>query len=183
MGRIRLSRPPSQAVHAPRRGMLRRLRDPPAARRARRSRKLSLPLAWDGTPDGLPEGYRTAFVASVKGHDREDGLLLDPWTRTHHRMGAQIIKPAPSSLVVTGNVAEWQQWAGISPTQLRLIRRARRSASSRSIASTTAPSTAKTISGSNTNRAHHFLPRPLLPLPNRRSLNPSEPGAADSPLG
>jgi hypothetical protein len=35
--------------------------------------------------------------------------LIDPWTRTHHRMGAQIIKPAPNFLVVTGNVTEWQQ--------------------------------------------------------------------------
>jgi len=138
-------------------------------------------LAWDGTPDGLPEGYRTALSASVEDHEagrtantfsfmaaavakeydkhglatrvlsalteralaagmrhvvapirptwkhkypqvsmaeyatwiREDGLSIDPWIRTHQRMGAQIIKPAPNSLVVTGNIAEWEQWAGM----------------------------------------------------------------------
>jgi GNAT superfamily N-acetyltransferase len=140
-----------------------------------------VPLAWDGTPDGLPEGYRTALVKSVEDHEaartantlsfmaaavakkydkqglatyvlralterasaaglghvvapirptwkhkypqvsmaeyaawtREDGLSIDPWIRTHQRMGAEIIKPAPDSLVVTGSIAEWEQWAGM----------------------------------------------------------------------
>ena len=42
---------------------------------------------------------------------REDGLSLDPWIRTHQRMGASIIKPAPNSTVVTGTVADWEGWA------------------------------------------------------------------------
>jgi GNAT superfamily N-acetyltransferase len=140
-----------------------------------------VPFAWDGSPDGLPEGYRTALAASVEDHQaarsanafsfmaaavakehdkqglatrvlsalterasaaglrhvvapirptwkhkypqvsmgeyatwtRDDGLSIDPWIRTHQRMGAAIIKPAPNSLVVTGTVAEWEQWAGM----------------------------------------------------------------------
>jgi GNAT superfamily N-acetyltransferase len=28
-----------------------------------------VPFAWDGTPSGLPEGYRTALVASVEDHE------------------------------------------------------------------------------------------------------------------
>lgn len=140
-----------------------------------------VPFAWDGTPDGLPEGFRTALVASIEDHEatratntfgfmaaavakehdkqglatvvlgalteralaaglrhvvapirptwkhkypqvpmaeyatwtREDGFSIDPWIRTHQRMGAAIIKPAPDSMVVTGTVAEWEQWAGM----------------------------------------------------------------------
>jgi GNAT superfamily N-acetyltransferase len=138
-----------------------------------------VPFVWDGSPEGLPEGYRTALVASVedreadrapnafsfmgatvaKEHDKQglaprvldalieransaglahvvapvrpiwkhrypqvsmaeyatwtrgDGLSIDPWIRTHQRMGATIIKPAPNSLVIVGTVAEWENWA------------------------------------------------------------------------
>lgn len=140
-----------------------------------------VPFCWDETPDGLPEGYRTALKASVEDHEadrtpnslslmaaavsaefdkqglathvlralsaravaaglahvlaplrptlkhrypqvamsrymtwaREDGLSVDPWIRTHQRMGATILKPAPDSMVVTGTVVEWEQWAGM----------------------------------------------------------------------
>jgi len=138
-----------------------------------------VPLVWDGTPEGLPGGYRTALAASVEDHEagrrasalslmaaavardvdkqglagrvldaltsravsaglehvvapvrptwkhrypqvpmvqymtwtREDGLSIDPWVRTHQRMGARILGPAPDSMVVTGTVAEWELWA------------------------------------------------------------------------
>jgi GNAT superfamily N-acetyltransferase len=137
-----------------------------------------VPLAWDGT-SGLPEGYRTALVASVEDHEqrlpvntlsfmaaavarqydkqglsaqvlnalidraiqdglshvvapirptqkhrypqvamaeyamwtRSDRLSIDPWIRTHQRMGATILGPAPNSMVVPGTVAEWEAWA------------------------------------------------------------------------
>jgi GNAT superfamily N-acetyltransferase len=140
-----------------------------------------VPLVWDGTPEDLPEGYRTALVASVEDREarrpvnafsfmaaavasdyegrglatevlsaltgraraagleqvvapvrptwkhkyplvsmadyatwsREDGLSIDPWIRTHERMGASIVKPAPNSVVVSASVAEWEQWAGM----------------------------------------------------------------------
>jgi GNAT superfamily N-acetyltransferase len=41
---------------------------------------------------------------------RPDGTLLDPWLRTHERLGAQIVKVAPESARVAGTVAEWEQW-------------------------------------------------------------------------
>ncbi|MGH7912946.1 MAG: hypothetical protein ACREOV_14610 [Candidatus Dormibacteraceae bacterium] len=28
-----------------------------------------VPFAWDGTPDGLPDGFRSALVAAVEGHE------------------------------------------------------------------------------------------------------------------
>ena len=136
-------------------------------------------IAWDGTPEGLPEGYDAALVASIEtreaaqvpntfsvmgavvaiGYEKQglsrrvlealveraagaglsrvvapvrptwkqkypqvsmseyatwtgdDGLSIDPWIRTHQRMGATIIRPAPNSLVIPGTVAQWEVWA------------------------------------------------------------------------
>ncbi|HVB14630.1 MAG TPA: hypothetical protein VNH38_07740 [Candidatus Dormibacteraeota bacterium] len=44
----------------------------------------------------------------------EDGQHLDPWIRTHQRLGATILAPAPRSMVITGSVAEWESWATMS---------------------------------------------------------------------
>jgi len=140
-----------------------------------------VPLVWDGTPEGLPEGYDAALVAAVEQHEagrtpdtlsfmaaavhpdhdqrglatevlaaltgravaagighvvapvrptwkqryplvpmaeyatwtRADGLSVDPWVRTHQRMGARILRPAPNSMVIPGTVAEWESWTGM----------------------------------------------------------------------
>jgi hypothetical protein len=44
---------------------------------------------------------------------RVDGLSIDPWIRTHQRMGARVLGPAPSSMVIEGTVAEWESWTGM----------------------------------------------------------------------
>jgi hypothetical protein len=41
---------------------------------------------------------------------RSDGLLFDPWLRSHERLGATVLKPEPASLRITGTVAEWEEW-------------------------------------------------------------------------
>ena len=41
---------------------------------------------------------------------RPDRTHLDPWLRTHERLGADIVKVASKSVVVTGTVAEWEEW-------------------------------------------------------------------------
>jgi hypothetical protein len=41
---------------------------------------------------------------------RPDGTHLDPWLRTHERLGAQIVKIASQSFTVSGTVAEWEKW-------------------------------------------------------------------------
>lgn len=41
---------------------------------------------------------------------RDDGLHLDPWIRTHQRLGATVLAPAPRSMVIPGTVAEWEKW-------------------------------------------------------------------------
>ncbi|MCF2536289.1 hypothetical protein K6168_11550 [Streptomyces sp. FB2] len=45
---------------------------------------------------------------------REDGLALGPWIRTHQRLGADILAPAPASQTMTGTVAEWERWTGMA---------------------------------------------------------------------
>jgi len=45
---------------------------------------------------------------------RADGSLLDPWLRTHERLGAEIAKVAPESSRVPGTVAQWEEWAGMA---------------------------------------------------------------------
>jgi hypothetical protein len=45
---------------------------------------------------------------------REDGLLYDPWLRTHERLGAEIVGPAARSLTVAGSRDEWEEWTGLT---------------------------------------------------------------------
>lgn len=45
---------------------------------------------------------------------RSDGLSIDPWIRTHQRMGARIVQPAPRSMRITGTVSEWESWADMA---------------------------------------------------------------------
>jgi GNAT superfamily N-acetyltransferase len=39
-----------------------------------------------------------------------DGAPLDPWIRTHWRLGGEILRVVPRTLVITGTVAEWEEW-------------------------------------------------------------------------
>ena len=45
---------------------------------------------------------------------REDGLPFDPWIRLHTRLGAEILAVAERSLDISGSVAEWESWTGMS---------------------------------------------------------------------
>jgi GNAT superfamily N-acetyltransferase len=45
---------------------------------------------------------------------RDDGLLFDPWLRTHERLGARILRCEPRSLEITAPVADWERWTGLS---------------------------------------------------------------------
>jgi len=49
-------------------------------------------------------------MANFATWTRADGLSVDPWIRTHQRMGATILSPCPRSMVITGTVAEWESW-------------------------------------------------------------------------
>lgn len=45
---------------------------------------------------------------------RDDGQLLDPWLRVHERLGARVATPLPTSMRITGTVAEWESWTGMA---------------------------------------------------------------------
>ena len=44
---------------------------------------------------------------------RSDGLPFDPWLRVHRRLGAEFLRVAPRSMVITGTVSEWEEWTGM----------------------------------------------------------------------
>ena len=62
----------------------------------------------------LKERYPLVELARYAGWRRPDGLVFDPWMRVHERLGAEVIKPEPHSLRITGTVGEWESW-----TQMR----------------------------------------------------------------
>lgn len=41
---------------------------------------------------------------------RPDGLPFDPWIRLHVRVGGRIVRPSPTSMTISGSVAEWEAW-------------------------------------------------------------------------
>ena len=45
---------------------------------------------------------------------RDDGLPFDPWIRLHVRLGAELAEVCPESMRVTGTVAEWEEWTGMT---------------------------------------------------------------------
>jgi hypothetical protein len=58
--------------------------------------------------------YPLTPVASFMRWRRDDGTALDPWIRTHERLGAEILAAAPASQTMTGTVAEWEDWTGLA---------------------------------------------------------------------
>ena len=45
---------------------------------------------------------------------RDDGLLFDPWLRSHERVGAELVAVAHDSLVSEGTVADLEEWCGLA---------------------------------------------------------------------
>jgi hypothetical protein len=41
---------------------------------------------------------------------RRDGELFDPWLRLHLRLGAKVLALSPTSMTLTGSIAEWEGW-------------------------------------------------------------------------
>ena len=62
----------------------------------------------------LKNRYPLTPMGNFARWTRGDGTHIDPWIRTHQRLGAVILGPAPRSMVVTGTVTEWEEWAGMA---------------------------------------------------------------------
>jgi hypothetical protein len=58
----------------------------------------------------LKHRYPTTPMRRYARWNRKDGALFDPWLRVHWRLGAKLLRVAPRSMVVTGTVAEWEEW-------------------------------------------------------------------------
>jgi hypothetical protein len=42
-----------------------------------------------------------------------DGRPFDPWLRVHVGLGGRVLGICPASMVITGTVAEWEEWTGM----------------------------------------------------------------------
>jgi hypothetical protein len=62
----------------------------------------------------LKQQYPLTPIENFMTWTRPDGTALDPWIRTHQRLGASILAAAPASQTMTGTVAEWEEWSGIA---------------------------------------------------------------------
>lgn len=62
----------------------------------------------------LKERYPLTPIERYARWRRPDGLPFDPWMRVHARLGGEVLRPEPSSLRVTGTVAEWESWTGLA---------------------------------------------------------------------
>jgi len=62
----------------------------------------------------LKARYPLTAMENFARWTRSDGLHLDPWVRTHQRLGATILAPAPRSMTITGTVTDWEQWASMA---------------------------------------------------------------------
>jgi GNAT superfamily N-acetyltransferase len=62
----------------------------------------------------LKSRYPLTPMQNFARWSRGDGLHIDPWIRTHQRLGATILAPAPRSMTITGTVPEWEDWASMA---------------------------------------------------------------------
>jgi GNAT superfamily N-acetyltransferase len=44
---------------------------------------------------------------------RDDGLLFDPWMRTHERLGGKVLRSESRSLEITAPVVDWERWTDL----------------------------------------------------------------------
>ena len=62
----------------------------------------------------LKQSYPLTPIERYIEWRRPDGHLLDPWLRTHERLGAEIAKVASESSRVPGTVAQWEEWTELA---------------------------------------------------------------------
>jgi GNAT superfamily N-acetyltransferase len=62
----------------------------------------------------LKHRYPLTPIDNYVSWRRQDGTHLDPWLRTHERLGADIVKIARESMRISGTVAEWEKWTDLA---------------------------------------------------------------------
>ncbi len=58
----------------------------------------------------LKASYPLAPMDRYVRWTRVDGAPIDPWIRVHWRLGAEIVRVAPRTLVIAGRVTQWEEW-------------------------------------------------------------------------
>jgi hypothetical protein len=61
----------------------------------------------------LKDSYPLTPMERYVRWERSDGFPFDPWLRVHRRLGAEYLRVAPRSMVITGTVSEWEEWTGM----------------------------------------------------------------------
>jgi hypothetical protein len=74
------------------------------------ARRHDLPALIAPVRPNWKERYPLVPIEQYAGWRGRDGLLFDPWMRTHERLGAHVLRPEPRSVKITGTVAEWEGW-------------------------------------------------------------------------
>jgi len=62
----------------------------------------------------LKDRYPLTPIERYAAWRRSDGLMFDPWLRTHERIGGRLAGIAPEGNVYRGTVSEWEEWTGLS---------------------------------------------------------------------
>lgn len=62
----------------------------------------------------LKSKYPLTPIEEFASWTRADGAPLDPWLRTHVRIGGEVIGFAPASQRFRGTVAQWEEWAQLT---------------------------------------------------------------------
>ena len=60
------------------------------------------------------ERYPLTTIEAYANWTTADGLPFDPWLRVHARLGADIVKPEPRSLLISADVPSWEEWTGLT---------------------------------------------------------------------
>lgn len=58
--------------------------------------------------------YPLTDIDTYASWTRADGQPLDPWLRTHLRIGGRVLGTAPASQTLRAPVASWEDWAGLA---------------------------------------------------------------------
>jgi|SRR5215211_4546174 len=58
--------------------------------------------------------YPLAPIEAYVGWRNDRGEVFDPWLRVHEKLGAKFSKIAPSSMDISGAVAQWEGWTGMA---------------------------------------------------------------------
>jgi GNAT superfamily N-acetyltransferase len=59
------------------------------------------------------ERYPLIPIEQYAGWRRADGTHLDPWIRTHERLGGEVIGTAEGAMLIEGSAADWAEWTGL----------------------------------------------------------------------